>query len=103
MEDKKSYLQKLAAQLREWDTEIEELKVKAEKVTAEAHTEILRQIEELRAKKEVVQNKLQQLQEVGDDAWEDIKVGVERSWTELKGAFRSAFAKLMPPDQEDKA
>jgi hypothetical protein len=31
MEDKKSYLQKLANQLQQWDAEINELKMKADK------------------------------------------------------------------------
>lgn len=94
MEDKKSYLQMLADQLREWDTEIDELKVKAHLAKADAKDELAKQLEELRTKREAAQGKLQQLQEAGDEAWDDIKVGVEKSWTEMKGAFRSAMAKF---------
>jgi len=94
MQDKKSYLEMLADQLREWDTEIDELKVKAHLAKADAKDELQKQIEELRAKKEAAQGKLKQLQDAGDEAWDDIKDGVEKSWTELKGAFRSAMSKF---------
>jgi len=94
MQDKKSYLEMLADQLREWDTEIDELKVKAHLAKADAKDEFAKQLEELRAKKEAAQSKLQQLQETGDEAWDDIKAGVEKSWTEMKGAFRSAISKF---------
>ena len=94
MQDKKSYLQMLADQLREWDTEIDELKVKAHLAKADAKDELAKQLEELRVKREAAQGKLQQLQAAGDEAWDDIKIGVEKSWTEMKGAFRSAMSKF---------
>ncbi len=92
MEDKKSYLQNLADQLHQWDVEIDELSARAGK--AEAKTEHLNQIDDLRAKKEAAQSQMKQLQEAGDGAWNDMKAGVEKSWTELTGAFASAFAKF---------
>jgi hypothetical protein len=48
MEDKKSYLQKLANQLQQWDAEINELKMKADKVKTESRSELLNQIDEIR-------------------------------------------------------
>jgi chromosome segregation ATPase len=94
MQDKKSYLQMLAEQLQELDTELDELKLQAHLAKAEAQDELQKQIEELRSKKEMAQGKLKQLQEAGDEAWDDLKTGVEKSWTELRGAFRSAIAKF---------
>ena len=94
MQDKKSYLQKLADQLHQWDAELDELKARADKAKAESKTKLLNEIDELRVKKETAQSKLKQLQEAGDEAWDDVKVGVERSWAELKGAFSKASAKL---------
>ncbi|MGH7597599.1 MAG: coiled coil domain-containing protein [bacterium] len=92
MKDKKSYLQNLADQLHQWDVEIDELNARAAK--AEAKTEHLNEIDDLRAKKEAAQSQMKKLQEAGDDAWDDMKTGVEKSWTELTGAFANAFAKF---------
>jgi uncharacterized coiled-coil DUF342 family protein len=94
MEDKKSYLQKMADQLKQWDAKIDELKAKADKTKAESREEFLKQIDILRAKKKSVQDKLKQLQEAGDGAWDEMKTGLERSWTEFKGAFSNASAKF---------
>ncbi len=95
MEDKKYYLQNLADQLHQWDVEIDELNARAGKAKAEARAEHLNQIDDLCVKKEAVQSQMKQLQEAGDDAWDDIKAGVEKSWTELTGAFAGAFAKFV--------
>ncbi|MCI0556010.1 MAG: coiled coil domain-containing protein [Anaerolineae bacterium] len=94
MEDKKSYLQNLTDQLHQWDVEIDELNARAGKTNAEARTEHLNEIEDLRAKKDAAQSQMKQLQAAGDDKWNDMKAGVEKSWTELTDAFASAFAKF---------
>ncbi len=94
MEDKKSFLQKLAVQLQELDIELDELKVKAHLAKADARDELQKQIADLHVKREAAQGKLKQLQEAGDEAWDDIKDGVEKSWGELKGAFKNAMAKF---------
>ena len=94
MENKKTYLQQMAEQLKQWDAEIEELKVKGAQTKVESRAEFLSQIDVLRAKKKSVQDKLKQLQEAGDGAWDEMKNGLERSWTEFKGAFTKASAKF---------
>ncbi len=94
MEQKQSYLNKLASQLQEWDKEIDVLKVKADNAKAGAKVELQTQLNELRAKRDSAQVKFKELQQAGDEAWDDIKDGVEKSWTELKGAFKSAMSKF---------
>lgn len=94
MEDKQSYLDKLALQLQKWDDELDALKLKAESAKAEARVELQEQITELREKKAAAQSKLKSLQEAGDEAWDEIKAGAEKSWTEIRGAFDRAFAKF---------
>jgi chromosome segregation ATPase len=94
MEDKNSYLQKMADQLKQWDAEIVDLKTKAGKAKGESRTGLHSQIDELRAKKEAAQDKLKQLREAGDGAWDDMKAGFERSWREFKGAFSNASSKF---------
>ncbi len=94
MEDKKSYLQKLAQQLQEWDTEMDDLKLKADRAKAGAKAEFQKQLEELRVKKEAAQSKFKELQGASDEAWDDLRTGMEKSWTELKSSFRSAVSKF---------
>jgi uncharacterized coiled-coil DUF342 family protein len=90
--DKKSYLQKWANQLRQWDAEIDELKSKAEEAKAESRMTLINQIDELRVKQESAQNKLEQLRETGDKTWNDMLSGLETSWKEFRDAFSKASA-----------
>ena len=94
MQDKKSYLQMMADQLKQWDAKIDELKEKADKTKAESREEFLRQIDTLRVKKNSLQDELKRLQQTGDGAWYELKAGLDRSWTEFKGAFSNASAKF---------
>jgi predicted nuclease with TOPRIM domain len=94
VEDKKSYLQNMAGQLKQWDSEINALKAKIDKAKAESKTELINEINELDSKKEKAKSKLKQLHKAGDGAWDEIKTGVEKSWTEFKGAFSNASAKF---------
>ncbi|MFZ0390206.1 MAG: coiled coil domain-containing protein [Calditrichia bacterium] len=94
MEDQKSYLQKMADQLKQWDAEIDDMKEKADKAQDESSTELRNQIDELQAKKKAAEEKLKQLQEAGGGALNEMKAGLERSWKEFKGAFSNASGKF---------
>ena len=94
MEDKKSYLQRLSAQMMAWDTEIQKLQLKASTIKAEAQADYQKQLEELRAKRQTAEQKLRELRNTGDDAWNEVKSGVDKSWLELKVAIEGAIAKF---------
>ena len=94
MEDRKSYIGKMAAKLKEWDDEVQKLEAKADKAKADVKAEYRQRIEELQSKKEEAQQKLNKLQEAGEGAWEDLKGGVEQSWKILGDAVKSARSKL---------
>jgi archaellum component FlaC len=87
LEKKKAYQEKIGAQLKEWGAKIEEVKAKAEMSKTELKVKYEKQIEELRAKQDVVQQRLQELKESGEEAWEGLKAGVEKSLEELKGTL----------------
>lgn len=90
MSMKQAYEKKLRAQLNEWSAEIDKLKAKADKAEAEAQVEYYEKIEELRTMQRDVANKLIELEESSDDAWEDIKAGINSAWDSLDGALKSA-------------
>lgn len=94
MESKKAYQEKLEAQLKEWSAKIEELKGKGKKATAEAKVELDKQIEALRAKQEVVQQKVKQIKEAGSEAWEKLKGEAEKAVAEGKSLWEKVKAKF---------
>lgn len=94
METRKAYIDKMTTQLKQWDDELQQLKTIADRAKAEVKTEYYRQIDDLRARRENVQLKLNEIRNASDQAWENLKTGLEKGWSELKTAFDSAKAKF---------
>ena len=66
------------------------LVAKADEVTADAKLEYKAQIESLKAKQAVARKKIEELQQAGDSAWQDLKSGSELAWDALREALDSA-------------
>lgn len=94
MSTKEAYMQKLRAQLDEWDAEMQKLKAKALKAKADLKIDYNEDIENMRAKREAARKKLDELGHSGDEAWEDLKEGIEKAWIDLGGAIKSAVSRF---------
>lgn len=94
MSMKEAYEKKLQAKLGEWSEEIKKLKAKADSVEVDAQLEYYKKIEELRSMQETVTNKLIELKDAGDDAWEDLKAGIDSAWDSLGNALKSAASRF---------
>lgn len=81
-------IEKLEMQLLQWDAKLDELVAKAEVVRAEAKSEHLKHVEELKAKHRLAKAKLAELKAAGAEKWDILKTGVEGAWSELEDAFR---------------
>lgn len=91
---KEAYHEQLDAQLREWSAKLDQLKAKADGAEAAAKVEYYKQIESIKAKADVAQAKLKELNESSGEAWESLKGGVERAWTDFKTAIEEAAGKF---------
>jgi len=67
-----AYVEKLKAQLDEWNTDIDKLAAKAAHAEVNAKIEYQNQLDDLRAKRDDVRDKLLAVQQAGDGAWEDL-------------------------------
>ena len=94
MENKEAYRKKLEAQMREWSAKIDLLKARADQAEAEAKIEYRNRIEDLRKKRAVLQEKLNELKKASDAAWKDIKAGTEKAAADLRDALQSALTKF---------
>jgi len=95
MSDKrKAYEEKLDAQLKEWNAQIALLKAKAENAKADAKIDYYKTIEALEHKQDEAKTKLQELKTAGDEAWEAVKGGAEKTWAEVKAAYHDAVSKF---------
>ena len=94
MEKMEEYRQKLEAQLKEWKVRIEQLEDKAVKATGETRDELLKAVDELRQKKGVVKDKLNELQKESGAVWEQMKERVDTAASELKSALERVISRF---------
>ncbi len=95
MKDKrKAYEEKLDAQLKEWNAQITLLRAKAANAKADAKIDYYKSIEVLEHKQGEAKAKLQELKTAGDEAWEDVKAGLEKAWAEVKTAYHEVTSKF---------
>ena len=94
MDRKEIYREKIESQLKEWKAKIDMLESKVSTLSSEAKTTLMKEIEELRGKKTVVKEKLSELQKTGEDTWDKMMGGVEKSAEELKKAVEKVVARF---------
>lgn len=90
MDDKNAYRQKLEARLDQWRAEIDRLQAKAAEADADARIEYDRQIEDLRGRQADAQSRLEEFDSASDEAWTDLKGGIEQAWNDLGTAVKKA-------------
>jgi hypothetical protein len=94
MENRREYIEKMTARLKELECEINELGKIADKAIGEVKAEYSQQIKELFLKKEELQNKVSKIKEASGNAWEDMKAGAGLSWEVFNESAKSAFKKI---------
>ncbi|NEP60566.1 MAG: hypothetical protein F6K31_26795 [Symploca sp. SIO2G7] len=91
---KQIYEEKVKAQLKKMNAQIDELKAKGKKAQANASIEYHNQLEQLYTKRDAAQRKLEEIQKAGEEAWSELQAGFEQAWNDLSTAFEKAAAKL---------
>jgi uncharacterized coiled-coil DUF342 family protein len=94
MSSRDEYIRKMQAKLEEWNAEIDTLTAKAGEVTADVKNEYNEQIESLKAKQAAARQKIEEFQQAGESAWEDLKSGIELAWTAMGEAIDSARSRF---------
>ena len=84
------YVEKLKGKLDEWNGDIDTLKARGEDIAATARNEYHEHIQALQARRGEFQEKLHEVSEAAEAAWEDMKVGVDGAADALRAAIRAA-------------
>ena len=94
MKNKEAYIQKLHAKIDEWNADIDKLRAKADQAEADAKIEYQKQIEALIDKRDDVEKKVSEIGRSGEDAWQDLKAGIDRAWEAMNEAIKSATSRF---------
>jgi len=93
-EKKEEYQRALAAQMRELDVKIDELKAKAGRATDAVKAEFARDMEALDRQKAVLAQKMEAVKSSSASAWNDVKAGANSAMDSVKQTYEKAKAKL---------
>jgi len=94
MDKRTEYAEKLAAQMVEWDMQIDQLNIKATSATPDARLEYSNAIAALQLKRDEAALKLQNIAVTSDDEWEVLKKGIDQIWGDLTTMLGDAIKKI---------
>lgn len=93
-ENKEAYVEKLQAKMDEWNADIKKMEAKARQAEADSKITYEKELADLRAKRKDLEEKITRLQQSGEGAWQDLKVGIESAWHSLDNAMKSAASRF---------
>jgi hypothetical protein len=94
MESEEAYKAKIQNQLAKWKSTIDGLKVKFEQAEADAKAILQNQIESLHDKRVKAEKLLEDVSATSQDAWEQIKSGMEQGWNDITRTAKKTVAKV---------
>jgi hypothetical protein len=94
MDKRTQYVEKLSAQMVEWDTKIEQLKDRAQSSRPGSSSDSAQAIAALQQKRDEAALKLQGVSAASDHEWEDVKAGTNQVLGEVKSILRDAILKI---------
>jgi len=94
MDNRSDYVEKLSAQMVEWDMQIDQLKIKATSASPEARLEYSKAINALQLKRDEAALKLQNIPIASDDEWDVLKAGIDQIWGDLTTMLGDAIKKI---------
>jgi len=89
---REAYQTKIAQNLNTLDQQIEALKAKIGKLSKTERPQFDQQMAELERKREAAQVRLEKLKNSSQDAWVDMKAGIDSAMDDLERAYQRAAA-----------
>lgn len=93
-DSRQAYIEKVKAQLDQYDAQLAEMKARADQVAASAQVEYHSMMEEALVKRDAMQAQLTKLHRSSESAWEEIQNGLEKAGQELQKSFEAALGKF---------
>ena len=94
MDSKEAYKQKLNAQIKEWNAQINLLNAKIENKGADMKLKYSKELDALKEKQDDVLQKIKELDESTTENWEKIKVTADQMLSDIKTGLNNAISRL---------
>ena len=96
MSSREEYVQKMKAQLDQWNAEVAKWEEKSKSAQADMKVRYEKQLETFRSRRDEAMYQLHQVQVASSEAWMDMMKGADGAWKAMGEAFlkaRSHFEK----------
>lgn len=90
MTKRDEYVDKLKAQLDQWNSQVAQWEAKAHEVQAQSRTEYEKQLEVFRRQRDEAMEKMRHVQAATGDAWMDLVQGADDAWSKMRESFEKA-------------
>ncbi|MGQ4878140.1 hypothetical protein ACOJCM_06155 [Billgrantia sp. LNSP4103-1] len=101
MNRRDEFIQRMKAQLDEWNAEIDALAARARQASTEAQARYQDDIERLRRRRDETRRRLEELQYASEAAWDALQQGLDDAWELMRKALRDAQRREPPPRDVD--
>ena len=88
------FIAKMEAQMKKWDTEVDELRSRGKTVAANARAFYFGRIRELNAKRATAESKFQQIRCASEEGGAQLQAGMEGAWETMRNALRKVTSEL---------
>jgi len=92
MDKRDQYVEKLKAQLDEWNAEFAKWEAKSRSAQAEMRIEYEKQLETFRRQRNQALEQMHKVQAATGDAWIDLVRGADEAWAKMREAFEKAHS-----------
>lgn len=90
MSSREEYVEKMKAQLDQWNAEIGKWEAKARETQAEARADLDKRIDAVRQQREQAMYQMKLLQGAAGEAWIEMMRGTDEAWARMREAFDKA-------------
>ena len=90
MSSREEYVQKLKAQLDQWNAEVAKWEEKTRAAQTDMKAEYEKQLESFRSRRDEAMYQLHQVQVASTEAWMDMMKGADAAWKAMGEAFANA-------------
>ena len=90
MSSREEYVQKMKAQLDQWNTEVAKWEEKSKSAQAGMKTEYEKQLESFRSRRDEAMYQIKLVQAASTEAWIDMMKGADAAWKAMGEAFLNA-------------
>jgi hypothetical protein len=97
MPDRHQYIEKLKAKLDEWDRELSTFENRAKDAGEEVKQRSHLALADLMTARQQIGRNLVEIVDASDDAWQTLRLSLDKALDNVKSGLLSARAELLPP------